>query len=236
VPCTALSGPGTLVSHGEKRGNAFHLARRQFLEHLLITYPLTESSNDRGVRDTRNGTSYLGEARDECPERLSGFLPHGVEVSFHTMLLVRTGEVRSEPPTELLSGLNRPRSEVPEPNPGWPSQGYMKVARHDSVVTTSCCDGGNVHLQEFRRISGTVVLLQQVWAELGRSCHREEVIRQRSAAHPSHRGARLQEDGHNLASQEVSGDLAYACALPTDGARCRGSRRRATAGWRSAPA
>ena len=107
------------------------------------------------------------------------------------MLLVRTGEVRSEPRTELLPGLNCPRSEVHEPSPGWPSQGYMKVARHDSVVATSCCVGGNVHLQEFRRVSGTIVLLWQVRAELGRSCHRAKVIHQRSAAHPSHRGARL---------------------------------------------
>ena len=67
---------------------------------------------------SRNGTPYLGEARDECPEHFSGFLPHGVEVSLHTMLLVCTGEVRSEPRTELLSGLNRPRSEVHEPSPG----------------------------------------------------------------------------------------------------------------------
>ena len=132
MPCVALSGPGTLVSQGEKRGKAFHLVRRQFLEHLLITYPLTESSNDRCVRDMRNGTPFLGEARDECPERLSGFLPHSVEVGLYTMLLVRTGEVRSEPRTELLAGLNRPRSEVHEPSPGWPSQGYMKVARHHS--------------------------------------------------------------------------------------------------------
>ena len=85
----------------------------------------------------------------------------------HNMLLVRTGEVRSEPRTELLPGLNRPRSEVHAPSPGWPVQGYMKVACHDGVVTTSCCDGGNVHLQEFRRVSGTVVLLRQVRAELG---------------------------------------------------------------------
>ena len=86
----------------------------------------------------------LGETRDECLERLSRFLPHGMDVSLHTMLLVRTGEVRSEPRTELLPGLNRPRSEVHEPSPGWPSQGYMEVARHDSVVATSCCDGGDV--------------------------------------------------------------------------------------------
>src|SRR6185312_16413024 len=32
----------------------------QFLEHLLITYPLTESSNDKCVRNMRNGTPYLG--------------------------------------------------------------------------------------------------------------------------------------------------------------------------------
>ena len=76
------------------------------------------------------------------------------------------------------------------------SQGYMKVAHHDSVVTTSCCDGGNVHLQEFRRVSGTVVLLWQVWAELGRPCHCAELICQRSAAHPCHRGARLYPGVH----------------------------------------
>ena len=61
---------------------------------------------------------YLGEAQNKCPEHLSGFLPHSVEVSLHTMLLVRTGEVRSEPRTELLPGLNRPGSEVHEPSPG----------------------------------------------------------------------------------------------------------------------
>src|SRR6185295_18367156 len=114
--------PSTLVCQGEKRGNAFHLMRRQLLEHLLITYPLTESSDNRRVRDTRNGTPYLGEARDECPERLSGFLTHSVEVGLHTMLLVRTGEVHSEPCTEVLPRLDRPRSEVHEPSPGWPRQ------------------------------------------------------------------------------------------------------------------
>ena len=138
-----------------------------------------------------NGTPYLGEARDECPERLSGLQRQGVEVSLHTMLLVRTGEVRSEPRAELLPGLNRPRSKVREPTLGWPGQGYMKVARHDGVVTTSCCDGSNVHLQEFRRVSGTVVLFRLVRAELGQSCHRAEVLRQRITAHPRHRGARL---------------------------------------------
>jgi len=65
-----------------------------------------------------------------------------------------------------------------------------------TVVTTSCCDGGNVHLQKFRRVSGTVVLLRQVRAELGRPCHCTEVLRQRSAAYPSHRGAQLYPGVH----------------------------------------
>ena len=107
------------------------------------------------------------EARDEGPERFPGFLPHSVEVGLHTMLLVCTGEVRREPRTELLPRLDRPRSEVHEPSPGWPSQGYMKVARHDGAITTNCCDGGNVHLQEFRRVSSTVVLFRQVGRNLG---------------------------------------------------------------------
>ena len=54
--------------------------------------PLMESSDNRYIRDTRNGTPYLGEARDEGPERLPGFLPHSVEVNLHTMLLVRTAK------------------------------------------------------------------------------------------------------------------------------------------------
>jgi len=116
---------------GRKRGNTFYLMRRQLLEHVLVTYPLSESSDNRCIGDTRNGTPYLGEARDEGPEHLSEFLPHSVEVGLHTMLLVRTSEVRTEPRTELLPGLDRPRSKVHEPSPGWPRQGYMKVARHD---------------------------------------------------------------------------------------------------------
>ena len=141
------------------------------------------------------------------------------------MLLVRTGEVRSEPRTELLPGLDHPRSEVHEPSPGWPGQGYMEVARHDCVVTTSCCDGGNVHLQEFRRVSGTVVLLRQVGAELGRPCHCTEVIREHSTAYPSHRGARLYPGIHRRlgchhvqTSVEVATlDVETALARPLDG-------------------
>ena len=44
------------------------------------------------------------------------------------------------------------------------------------------------------------------------------------------------EDELNPGNEEVSGDPTDACALPTDGARCRGSRKRATVEWRSAPA
>jgi len=33
------------------------------------------------------------------------------------------------------------------------------------------------------------------------------------------------EDELNPGDEEVSGDLTDACALPTDGARCRGSRK-----------
>ena len=42
----------TLYSMGlpeRKRRNAFHLVRRQLLEHLLITYPLAESSDNRCI-------------------------------------------------------------------------------------------------------------------------------------------------------------------------------------------
>jgi len=106
------------------------------------------------------------------------------------MLLISTGKVRRKFGAETLPGLNRPRSEVHEPSPGWPSQDYMKVARHDSVVATSCCDGGDVHLQEFRRISGTVVRLRQLWTKLGRPGHCAEMIREHGTAHPSNRGSR----------------------------------------------
>ena len=49
---------------------------------------------------------------------------------------------------ELFLGLDRPGSEVHEPSPGCPGQGYMKVARHDGVVAASHCDSGNLDLQE----------------------------------------------------------------------------------------
>jgi hypothetical protein len=51
---------------------------RQLLQHFLITHPLSESSDNGGFGDMRYSPSYLGEASDECPEGLSGFLPYGM--------------------------------------------------------------------------------------------------------------------------------------------------------------
>jgi hypothetical protein len=52
------------------------------------------------------GTSHLGEAGDKILESLPGFLPHGMEVGLHTVLLVSAGEVRNEPRAELLPGVD----------------------------------------------------------------------------------------------------------------------------------
>jgi len=88
-------------------------------------------------------------------------------------------------------GLDRPRGEVHEPSPGKPGQGYMKVARHGGVIPASCCDSGDIDLQEFGRIYHTVVLFWQVWAKHEWPGHHAEEICQCGAAHPGHRGTRL---------------------------------------------
>jgi hypothetical protein len=75
-----------------------------------------------------------------------------MEMSFHAMLLVSTGEVRCEPHTELFLGVHRPWGKVHELGPGRPGQGYMEVARHHDSVSTSCRNSGDVDLQEFRRV------------------------------------------------------------------------------------
>jgi hypothetical protein len=156
----ALSSSGTFVGQSEERRDSFHVVRRQFLQHLLITHPLSESSDNGGIGDARYSPLYLGETGDESPKSLSGFLPHCMEMSLHAMLLVSTGEVRCEPCTELFLGVDQPRGEVHEPGPGQPGQGYMEVARHHSSVSTSCHNGGDVDLQEFRQVRRTVVLLR----------------------------------------------------------------------------
>jgi hypothetical protein len=106
VPCTALGGSGTLVSQSKERGDSLHVMCGQLLQHFLITYPLTEGCDDGGIRNTRNSTSYLGEAGDKCPEGLSGLLPHCMEVGFHTVLLESTSEVRYEPRTKFFLGID----------------------------------------------------------------------------------------------------------------------------------
>jgi hypothetical protein len=78
----------------------------QFLQHFLITYPLSEGRDDGGIGNTRYSTSYLGEAGDKRSEGLSGFLPYSMEVGLHTMLLVSAGKVRNEPCTELFPGVD----------------------------------------------------------------------------------------------------------------------------------
>jgi hypothetical protein len=82
--------------------------RRQFLQHLLITYPLSESSDNGGIGDTRYSPLYLGEAGDESLESLPGFLPYGMEMSLHTMLLISAGKVRCEPCIELFPRVDGP--------------------------------------------------------------------------------------------------------------------------------
>jgi hypothetical protein len=76
-------------------------------------------------------------------------LSHGVKVGLHTMLLVRTGKICRELCAELTPGLDGTRDEAHEPGSAWPGQGYMKVTRHDGVITPSRHDGGDVDLQEF---------------------------------------------------------------------------------------
>jgi hypothetical protein len=150
VPCTTLGSSGTFVGQSEERGDGFHGMRRQLLQHLLITHPLLESSDNGGIGDTRYSPSYLGEAGDEGPEGLPGFLPYGMEMSLHAMLLISTGKVRCEPCTELFLGVDGPRGEIHEPGPGRPGQGYMEVTRHYGSVSIGCRNGGDVDLQEFR--------------------------------------------------------------------------------------
>jgi hypothetical protein len=149
VPRTALCSTGTFVCQGKQGGDSFHLMCRQFLQHLLITDPLTESRDNRCIGDTRNSSTNLGEAGDEGPEDFSGLLSHGVKVGLHTVLLVRTGKICRKLCAELTLGLDGSQSKVHELGPGWPGQGYMKVTCHDGVVTSSRLDGGDVDLQEF---------------------------------------------------------------------------------------
>jgi hypothetical protein len=177
VPCTAIGSSGTFVGQSEERGDGFHVMRRQLLQRLLIMHPLSESSDNGGIRGTRYSPSYLGEAGDESPEGLPRFLPYGMEMSLHVMLLISTGKVRYEPCTELFPGVDGPRGEIHEPGPGRPGQGYMEVTCHYGSVSNGCRNSGDINLQKFRRVGRTIILLRQVWPELGWSSRRAEVIR-----------------------------------------------------------
>jgi hypothetical protein len=152
VPCLALGSSSTFVGQSEERGDSLHVMRGQHLQHLLFTHPLAESGDDGSIRNTRYSHSYLGEAGDESPESFPGFLPHYMEVSLHTMLLISTSEVRCEPRTELFLGVDRSWGEVHELGPGRPRQGYMEVCFHYNSVSTCCRNSGDVYLQEFRRV------------------------------------------------------------------------------------
>jgi hypothetical protein len=106
VPCTALGSSGAFVGQGEECGDSFHVVRGQPLQHFLITYSLTEGRDDGSIGNARYSTSHLGEAGDERPESLPELLPHRMEVGLHSMLLVRTSEVRNEPRAELFLGVD----------------------------------------------------------------------------------------------------------------------------------
>jgi hypothetical protein len=115
-------------------------------------YYLAESSDDGSIGNTMYGASYLGEAGDECPEGFPGFLPHCMEVDLHALLQVSASEVRCEPRVELFPGVDRSWGKVHEPSPGRPRQGNMEVCFHHGGVSTCCCDGSDINLQEFRRV------------------------------------------------------------------------------------
>jgi hypothetical protein len=72
----------------------------------------------------------------------------------------------------------------------------MKICCHYGGVSTRCRNGGDVHLQEFRRVGRTVVLFRQVRPELGWPGRRVEMIRECGAAHTGQRDTRLEPGAH----------------------------------------
>jgi hypothetical protein len=124
------------------------------------------------------------------------------------MLLVSTGKVCREPRAELFLGVDRSWGKVHEPSSGRPRQGNMEVCRHYGGVSTGCRNGGDVNLQEFRRICRTVVLLRQVWTELGWPGRRAEVICQRGATHVGQWDTRLNPGADRCNRGEVVVEVA----------------------------
>jgi hypothetical protein len=72
----------------------------------------------------------------------------------------------------------------------------MKICCHYGGVSTRCRNGGDVHLQEFRRVGCTVILFQQVRPKLGWLGHRAEMIRECGAAHAGQRDTRQKPGTH----------------------------------------
>jgi hypothetical protein len=102
----AFGDSSAFIGQSEECGDSFHVMRGQLLQHFLITHSLPEGRDDGSIRNARYRTSHLGEAGDELPESLPRLLPHRMEVGLHTVLLVSTGEVRSEPHAELFPGVD----------------------------------------------------------------------------------------------------------------------------------
>jgi hypothetical protein len=72
----------------------------------------------------------------------------------------------------------------------------MKICCHYDGVSTCCRNGGDVHLQEFRRVGRTIVLFWQVRPELGGSGRRAKMIREHGAAHAGQWDTRLDPGTH----------------------------------------
>ena len=60
----------------------------------------------------------------------------------------------------------------------------MEVVRHDLGASSGRLDGGGVDLEEFLRVNGAIVLLGQVWSELGGPVDPPQVRRESPAAGP----------------------------------------------------
>jgi hypothetical protein len=83
VPGLAFSGPGTLVGEAEQPGDVLDVVGRQLLQHIEVSYPLTEGDDDRSWSDARNGVANLRKVLDEGPQRLVRSLSHSMEHSLH---------------------------------------------------------------------------------------------------------------------------------------------------------
>jgi hypothetical protein len=72
----------------------------------------------------------------------------------------------------------------------------MKIRCHYGDVSTRCRNGGDIHLQEFRRVGRTVVLFWQVRPELGWPGRCAEMICECEAAHAGQGDTHLESGAH----------------------------------------